>query len=104
MMHLGGSSLYIDEIKQDIYYFILPKSVQDILLINVPIILHETIDRWVVSGEEKDMFLDAINRKFSFYDAKVDRYIIRKNRYDSQSRDLSLSFSSMLIGWRKRNA
>jgi hypothetical protein len=102
MIHLSKSFLYINEIKQPVYYFVLPKSPGDLLFVNVPEIVHEIFDQWMTEGKQ-DVFLDAINKKYTFTDAQVDNYVIGRNRYGRLSRSLNISFLAMSFGFNIRN-
>ena len=104
MIHLSKSVLYLDDIKQQVFYFLLPKSPSEPLRINVSNIIHETYEQWMLSKCCKDLFLDAVNKKYTFIDAKVDNYRTFTNRYGWLSRDLTISFLSMSFGFNKRNA
>lgn len=101
MRHLNGSSIIIDDIRQPLHYFLLPKTIGDLLNINTPEIIHEHIDKWIRDGK-CDLFLDGLNRKYTFRDAKVDNQVIQNNRYGTPSRDLRISYSTMMNGFIRR--
>jgi len=98
---ISGGFLFVKDIKQPILYFILPKSNNDILNINLPEIILEKINDWI-NNSACDIYIDGINRKYTFIDAKVDRQIIQKNRYGIPSRDLYISYKSMINGLHRR--
>lgn len=98
---ISGGFLFVEDTKQPILYFILPKSNNDILNINLPEIVLERINDWIIK-EVSDIFIDGINKKYTFIDAKVNRQVIQNNRYGMPSRDLYISYKSMIYGLHRR--
>lgn len=93
--------IMINDIKQDIYYFLLPKNKDDMLMINVPEIINEKISKYI-NEEYFDLYLDAINKKYSFKSSKLVKHIMKNNIYGVKSRELYISFRSMSFGFNKK--
>lgn len=94
--------LYIGDIKQNLYYFSLPGDQRSLLYINLPMVVHQVFDDWITSSNDTDLFLDAINKKYTFYDASINRYIIGNNIHGLRSRSIHIKFKAMLSGFRRR--
>lgn len=101
-MMLQGYKVVINNVDQLLYYFLLPKTATDHLNINFPLTVHESIHEWIESNSEIDLYLDAINRKYTFRDSIVDREVITTNRYGFKCRDIYIKFGVMFDGYKRR--
>lgn len=102
MIPNDGSEIIVDDIKQKVIYYLVPKDDGDVLIVDLPEIVHEDIDAWINDGK-KDLYLNTIKRKFTFRDALVDKQVIGVNRYGMTSRNLRVSYSTMLFGFHRRS-
>ena len=101
-MYVRGR-IIINEVDQLLYYFLLPKFQDDPLNINMPLIVNEKIDEWLDSSQKVDLFLDAMNNKYTFRDSIVDREVRCDNRYGMPCRDVFIKYGTMFYGYQKRS-
>ena len=93
--------LYCYDVKQVVLSFILPKRQDDLLFLELPYLVNEKIDKWIIDKSRCDIFLET-NMKYTFWDSIVDRYINSINRYNLNSRSLNVKFGTMFYGINKR--
>lgn len=101
MIRVNGFNIIINDVRQTLHYFVLPNNISDSLLIDLPELIQEEIAKWI-NGKTCDLFLDALNKKYTFRDSKVTRQVIGNNRYGERSRNLVISFESMILGFHRR--
>lgn len=101
MIPNDGSLIIIDDIKQRLIYYLLPKNPGDELIIDLPEVIHKDIDLWIQNGKS-DLFLDTLNKKYTFRDAAVKKQVIGVNRYGVNSRTLTIEFCVMINGFHRR--
>ena len=94
--------IVLNDVKQDVYKYIIPSSVGDKLILTMPLIIHTDINDWIINNNKCDLFLNTSVKRFSFYDAIVYRHSIKDVGEGSVCRDLIISFNTMVFGWRKR--
>lgn len=90
--------IVIDDIRQPVFYFILPSESNDVLNINCPHLVHEIFHNWMENKIKKDLWIDTIGRRYIFKDALVDNYVMNRNRYGNLARDLYITFLMMSFG------
>lgn len=101
---LNNSVFQIDDTKQGAYFFVLPKSSGDVLYVSFPKVLNEAFHWWIEKKESKDLYLSADSKKYTFYGARVSSCVIGHNRYGKPSREIRISFDTMLLGFRRKDA
>lgn len=101
MIPNDGSEIIVRGIKQRVIYYLIPKNDGDKLIIDLPEIIHEEVDKWINGGKE-DIYLSTMQRRFTFKDAMADRQTIGVNRYGIPSRNLEVCYSVLLFGFHRR--
>lgn len=98
----NGGVVIIDDIHQELLYYLLPKSNNDMLHINMPLYINAVTHSWIVNKSTLDIYLkSSSNRKYVFKGATVEQYISCVNRYGVNSRDVLVSFLSFFDGYRR---
>lgn len=90
--------LIISGLKQNVNYYLLPKKQNDRLLINTPLIIYEPVSEWINNKTKLNVHFLFGSSRFTFMGAYVNERRIFKNRYDIESRDLTIKFDMMLYG------
>jgi hypothetical protein len=93
--------LVINEHKQKINYYLLPKKSNDDLLINIPLIILEPIADWINKKFKSDVYLLLGISKYTLKDAYVNEHKIFINRYSLESREIKVKFNIMISGYIK---
>lgn len=91
--------IIIEEIRQQVNYFVIPSSKGDKLLINLPEVIHEKFSDWIEKNQEKRLYLEVPARKYTFTSAKVEWHMLMVNRYGNNSREMKISFNGMYFGF-----
>jgi hypothetical protein len=102
-MLIHGYKIIVNGSEQLLYYFLLPKSSGDLLNVNMPLIVDEKVDEWMSSNNTVDIFLDAMNNKYTFKNSVVDREVRCNNRYGVPCRDVYIKYGVMLNRYQKGN-
>ncbi|MCK9281690.1 MAG: hypothetical protein M0P71_13775 [Melioribacteraceae bacterium] len=90
--------LIINNYKQIIYFYLLPKGQNDHLFINIPLIILEPISKWIEEKSIKNIYLSIGTSKYTFIESFADKHIIKINRYNLESRDIFIKFKMMSRG------
>jgi len=94
------SSVFIDELEQYLFFYLIPKNNKDKLILNMPYLIHERFAKWIDEKEICRLLLMAGKQKYTFVDAKVNKCRVMNNRYGQKCHDLEVSYASMLYGFR----
>jgi len=94
----------IRDIRQGAHFFMLPNSASDVLYISFPKILQREFHEWIENSLEVDLYLDAVMKKYTFIDAKINSCVCGQNIDVQNSRELGVIFRTMLVGIRRKNA
>jgi hypothetical protein len=89
--------IQVNDVRQVVNYYLLPKNNSEYLYINLPYLILEEVDNWINKGNLCDIYLCDF-KKFTFKNAYVLKHDFSKNRYGDDSTNLYISFKFMLNG------
>lgn len=97
----SDKAIYLGTLKQSVYYYVLPKSKQGTVLLNLPRIIFSAIATWIDSREPARIILEDSGIHFSLYNAAVYVDNVISNRYGAMSHDLSITCTDIVRGIHK---
>jgi hypothetical protein len=88
--------IVINENKQKINYYLLPKKLSSDLLINMPVIVLEPIANWINGKSKLNVYLLLGASKYTLRNAYVNEHKIYINRYNCESREIMVKFDFII--------
>jgi len=100
---IENCEIIIDDVRQKLIYYLLPKNNTDKLILNLPEVINVKIDEWANNGN-KDLYLRTAGSRYTFKNSSVDKQVFNVNRYGIKSRHLTVSYSCMFFGFKRSKA
>lgn len=95
--------IYVDGIEQPVFYYLLPKSRNENLIVNLPRAIFENVAAWIDEKTAKRLIIEDCGVRHTLYDAVVVVDNIGINRYGTNSHTLTISCTNMVRGVFKEN-